>query len=460
MNILETIENPKLFNQFNDDSWRPWLALLSGFYGLAMTPEQESIFNALTGRSGAQREHSELWLAVGRRGGKSRIAALLAVYEAIFNDHKSKLSAGEVATIQIIAADRKQARTVMRYVRALILDNPMLSRLVVSDQAESIELANRCVIEIMTASHRATRGYTTAAAICDEIAFWHSDGANPDAEIINALRPSLATLNGKLICLSSPYARKGILWETFKNHYGKTGSILVAQADTLTMNPTLPKSVVESAYEEDPVAASAEYGAKFRTDVESYVSHESLEAVTRPSKLEIMPSKSVRYSAFVDPSGGSADAFTLAIVHQDKSRVIVDAIRKTAPPFSPEAVVEDYCEFLKRYRITSVRGDNYAGEWPKEQFRKRGIQYTRSEKPRSALYRDLLPLINSESVELPPDRVLLRELQGLERRTSRSGRDTIDHSPGSHDDLANAVAGACVYAQKRDPGKFNITWST
>jgi hypothetical protein len=30
----------------------------------------------------------------------------------------------------------------------------------------------------------------------------------------------------------------------------------------------------------------------------------------------------------------------------------------------------------------------------------------------------------------------------LERRTSRGGRDSVDHAPGSHDDLANACAGA------------------
>jgi hypothetical protein len=31
----------------------------------------------------------------------------------------------------------------------------------------------------------------------------------------------------------------------------------------------------------------------------------------------------------------------------------------------------------------------------------------------------------------------------LERRTARGGRDSIDHPPGAHDDLANAVAGLC-----------------
>jgi len=32
----------------------------------------------------------------------------------------------------------------------------------------------------------------------------------------------------------------------------------------------------------------------------------------------------------------------------------------------------------------------------------------------------------------------------LERRTAQGGRDSIDHPPGAHDDLANAAAGALV----------------
>ena len=50
---------------------------------------------------------------------------------------------------------------------------------------------------------------------------------------------------------------------------------------------------------------------------------------------------------------------------------------------------------LKRYRIVKVTGDRYAGEWPREQFRKLGISYEPAAKPKSDLYRDLLPAINS-----------------------------------------------------------------
>jgi hypothetical protein len=38
---------------------------------------------------------------------------------------------------------------------------------------------------------------------------------------------------------------------------------------------------------------------------------------------------------------------------------------------------------------------------------------------------------------------LVSQLTSLERRTARGGKDSIDHAPGAHDDVANAVAGAC-----------------
>ncbi|WP_022964869.1 hypothetical protein [Halopseudomonas pelagia] len=451
LTIRDLMTDQALFgNQYGGDSWSSWRALLAGFYGLDLDEQQAETFRTLTAREPLTQAADELWLVIGRRGGKSAAAALLAVFEAVFNDHRAKLAPGEIATVMVIAADRKQARAVMRYVRGL-LAHPMLARFVMRDQTESIELSNRCAIEVMTASHRSTRGYTAACVICDEIAFWHSEGANPDADILNAVRPSLATLGGKMIALSSPYARRGVLWSAYKRHYGKGSErVLVAQAPTLLMNPELPAHVVEEAYADDPIAAAAEYGAEFRSDVESFVSIEAVEACTRPGQVELPPAESVTYTAFVDPSGGVADSFTLAIGHRDGNTAVIDCARAIKPPFSPESVVVEYCALLKSYRVSRVTGDAYAGEWPREQFRKNGIQYDKSSRNRSELYRDLLPLLNSEQVELPPLPAISQQLVGLERRTSRGGRDSIDHAPGGHDDLANAVAGCAVHIGTRN----------
>jgi hypothetical protein len=126
--------------------------------------------------------------------------------------------------------------------------------------------------------------------------------------------------------------------------------------------------------------------------------------------------------------------------------VSLDCLREVRPPFSPEAVVGEFAATLKAYGVSQVKGDRYAGDWPREQFRKCGIAYELSDKPKSDLYRDLLPLINSRRVELLDHPRLTAQLTSLERRTARSGRDSIDHPPGAHDDVANACAGALLSA--------------
>jgi hypothetical protein len=246
-----------------------------------------------------------------------------------------------------------------------------------------------------------------------------------------------------LIIASSPYAKRGVLWETHRRHYGPEGDpqILVAQGASRDFNPSLLASVVDRALERDQAAASAEYLAQFRSDIEGFVSNEVVSACVG-DYFEMAPLEQNKYHALVDPSGGSSDSMTLAIAHKEGDMAVVDLIREVRPPFSPETIVDDFCVVLKQYRISKVVGDRYAGEWPREQFRKRGIGYVCCEKPKSDLYRDLLPKLNSGKVVLPKSERLVSQLTGLERKTARSGKDSIDHTPGSHDDIANSVAGA------------------
>jgi hypothetical protein len=259
VNIRDAMTDPALFGGiFGGDSFAAWRALLGGFYGLSLGDTEADMFRTLTGRTDAPTEaHDELWLVVGRRDGKSHAAALLAIYEACFQDHRDRLAPGEVATCMVIASDRRQARTVMRYISGLVNENPMLRRMVVRENSETIEFGNRSAIEVHTASHRAVRGYTLSAAILDECAFWHVEGASPDVEIVAALRPALTTLGGKMVALSSPYARRGMLWNTYRRHFGQEGRVLVAQAPSRAMNPTLPQRVVDDAMSDDAARASA-----------------------------------------------------------------------------------------------------------------------------------------------------------------------------------------------------------
>lgn len=380
MNILEVMADPELFGkQFKPgvllDTWKPWRAFLTALFALPMDEETLELFRAHTGRTDASaRAFNEAFVIVGRRGGKSIIAAAVAVFLACFKNYSDVLAPGEVGVLMVIASDRRQARTIMGYIRALIAGNVLLAQMIVAETKESITLNNCVVIEIHTCSYSTTRGYTLIGVIADEVAFWSTeDSANPDVEVLNALRPGLATTNGLLLAISSPYSRRGELWRNYRLHFGKDSDVLVWKGSSREMNPSLSRAVVAAAYQRDPQSAKSEYGAEFRDDVSGFLSHEMIEACVQTGRHELSPIEGVDYFAFCDPSGGQSDSFTLAIGHQEKGKGVLDVLREVKAPFSPEVVVEEFADGLKRYKVFEIEGDRYAGEWPRSNLRSEGL---------------------------------------------------------------------------------------
>jgi Terminase large subunit, T4likevirus-type, N-terminal len=461
LDILDAIRDRKIFAEhFEGDSWVPWIAFLCALFALPMTKEQTAIYRKHTGRKAPPTEPlSEAWLVCGRRAGKSFVLALVAVFLACFKDWRPFLGPGEHGTIMIIARDRRQARVIKRFVQGLLDASPMLRRQVVAESNEGITLRNRVVIEIHTASFRAVRGYTLIAALLDEIAFWPSDenSASPDEEVLNALRPGMATIPGAmLLCASSPYARRGELWNAHRKHFGKDGDpILVWKATTREMNATVPQRVIDEAMEADPNRAAAEYNAEFRADVEAFVSREIVHACVSVGTYERPPLSSISYKAFLDFSGGSGqDSMTLAIGHKEGDSVIVDALREVRPPFSPEFAIAQFATLLKTYKVYTVEGDNFGGEFAREPFKKHSISYVVAKKPKSDLYvHHLLPMLNSGRIDLLDHPRSIQQICGLEAHTARAGKDKVDHAPGGHDDLANSIAGLVA---RTAGGGYNI----
>lgn len=236
------------------------------------------------------------------------------------------------------------------------------------------------------------------------------------------------------------------LYEAHQRHWGKDGDpVLVWKVPTREMNPTIAQAEIDRAMERDPADAMTEFMAKFRSDLQSFVSIEAVRACA-DNVRERLPQRDHAYVAFVDPSGGSSDSMTLAISHMEGKTAVLDAVHEARPPFSPGAVVEEFCALLAKYQVWAVYGDRYAGEWAREPFRQRGISYEPAELTKSEIYLAFLQLLNSKAVALIEHPRLEHQLVSLERKVTRGGRDTIDHIRGGHDEIANAVAGACVLA--------------
>ncbi|MET4483032.1 hypothetical protein [Bradyrhizobium sp. F1.13.3] len=457
--IMDAMRDPNLFGRWfrNPESWAAWTIFLSVLFGLPIDPAGAELLMQCTGRAALPTTaFSEAWLICGRRGGKSITLALIAVFLAVFKDWSGKLVPGERGTVMIIAADRKQARVIFRYITAMLMETPLRDLVDGVPTQEKIDLINGLSIEISTANFRSVRGYTLVAALCDEIAFWQGDdSANPDSEILSALRPAMTTTrpDAMLLCASSPHARTGAMFDAYQRYFGKEDApVLVWKASTRTMNPSVPQSEVDEAYERDAAKASAEYGAEFRDDVETFVSREKVDACVVPDRTELLPTPGITYVAAVDPSGGSSDSMTIAIAHREGDRAVLDYVEEWVPPFSPEQVVREICDTCRRYGVNTIVGDRYAGLWPRERFQVNGITYEVANLSRSDAYLTMLPAVNSARIELLDHSRLIAQLCALERRSARSGKDSVDHPRNGRDDVINAAALALVAAALTSQG--------
>jgi hypothetical protein len=443
MNIVQALQDRRVLGfAFANDTWRTWRVILAGAYGLPLDPADTETFVRLTKRTPPQKPVRELWAIAGRRGGKSMIAAAVACYLATLK--RWVTSPGEVPTVMAIAADRDQARVVFRYCVGLLEASPILAREVVATTADTIRLASGIEIVIGTSDKASVRGRTLIAVVCDELAFWGVEAE----EVLRAVRPGMASQpEAMLIAISTAYSQRGPLFEAFKRYYGTDDpSILVVRASTLDLNPNITTAFIDGELARDSQSAAAEYLSEFRSDLLALLDAALLDSATRAQPRELPYRQTtntgtpIQYHAAIDASGGRSDACAASIAHAEGDRVILDAVRYWQAPHDPAAVAVHVAAFLKEYRLVTALADQYAAEFSRSVYRSAGVQLLDAPVNRSESYLHLLPLFTQAKIEIPDDQTLRVELLGLERKVGKSGKDSVDHRPGSHDDVSNSVA--------------------
>jgi len=454
LDIVAAMNSKLLFaNWFKGSSWDNWRTVLKGAFALSMSEAERAFFRTVAERDPPTKPVRELWCVIGRSGGKDSIASLVTAHAAALFDRRDCLRPGERALCMCLACDRDQARIVLGYTRSYFEDIAPFRAMVRRETASGFELDNGVDIAIATNSYRAVRGHTLRLVIMDECAFYRDErSATPDEETYRAVAPGLARLPGSmLIGISTPYAKRGLLYRKFKEHYGRDSDVLVIKAPSTTFNPTLDQAIIDQALAEDPFAARAEWLGEFRDDVEAFIAREVVDSAVVAGRYELPCVPGVHYTGGTDTSGGSNDSFTLSISHVETDasgvrRAVLDAVRETRPRFNPDVVVAEYAALLKSYGISKVIGDRYGGLWPRERFAAHGIEYVTADKTASDFYLELLPILNSGRAELLDHPRLVAQLCHLERSAARSGKENICHPPNAHDDVINAAAIAMVSA--------------
>jgi len=445
------LTDPQLLGaQFGGPSWRPHRVLLMATMGEELDAEECAIFKRFTKRDyvpGARCQ--ELWIVAGRRSGKSRCIAALVAYFSIAFDLTDRLAPNEHAVIGVLSATRSQSKKVFEYVEGIFTSVELFKPYVASITREEILLNSQIAIQIKTADYRTIRGGTAWLYIIDELAFidFGEFSVSPDSAILDACRPALLSLGGLLAIISTPYAKKGELWNTYKKEFGPDGDplILIAHGSTQEWNSTIDPKFLARMQKKDELNYRCEILALFRDDITSYVPRELVEGLKIPGR-DMLPAGDHLYCAFTDMAGGSGgDSAVTCIGHQERTKdghiIVIDRLVITGPPFNAERTVAEHGRILNEYRCDKTIGDRYTGSVYQQLFSK-FVQYEFSELSKSELYSAALTFLTSGKVQLLDCDRLINELCSLERRVARgSSRESIDAPHGMHEDVANAVCG-------------------
>ena len=221
--------------------WKVWRIVLRAAFALGLgTEEERAIFEEISGgRPLPAKRVRELWAVVARRGGKSRMAAAIGVYLALFVPRN--LAPGEVGEVTIIAATREQASVVFKYVVGFLQASPVLRQEIEAVTQPEVRLRGNVVLSTRAGNYRTVRGRTLLGAIIDEVAFLRDEtSAMPDIETYRALLPALATTGGMLIGITTPYRRIGLLHQKHRDYFGVDDpDVLVVAGNAQQFNPTL-----------------------------------------------------------------------------------------------------------------------------------------------------------------------------------------------------------------------------
>lgn len=440
VSLMQAINDPDLLGQV-----KPW-------------PEQRRILGLVD--SGRYRE---VILALGRRSGKSLMAALIAVHDAAFRDLTAYLRQGEARNVVCVASSREQARLLLTYCRELVAGSPLLRDLVETDSGDSLTIRQphtgaRVSIRALPCSARSGRGLAISSLVCDELSHWtsESEGFQCQDRVVGSLRPALAQFqsHSRLLVLSTPWGRSDLFFRLFEQaSSGEHSDMLAVTLPTRDVNVTLDQAFFDAERAKDPETFRGEYGAEFLASGASFLGHERITAAVDPDRFELPPDVVVSPVAALDVAFAK-DPFALAIVGrdpEDRGRlrlVLARSWRPDGEELGFTAVLGEVSEICKRHGVRRVVVDQHASVPVREFLQRQGLlaeERTASQASKSQVFQTLKALLYSGRIELYPHAELIAELARLEVNYQAGGGSVrTPRLGGSHCDLAVAVALACA----------------
>ena len=344
------------------------------------------------------------------------------------------------------------------------------------------------------------RGAGNLVVIMDEMAHFTDEGQSSAESVYNAITPSTSTFSpkdptdtrnsigpveGRIISISSPLGRQGQFYTLFR--LGMKGgtvadNMLVMEAPTWEVNPTIPASELEKHYWKNPTVFFTEYGARFDDRTKGWIdSEDDLMACVSPTARPANQGLPRRPHFVGLDLGMVGDATAIAIGHVDHEEHIVldllDQIKAGEGKYANyerlefEDIADWVLEHSKRFYIAEGMFDHWAGLPFEQALQRRGLRQCRMEHMTRNLNSDIFKnfkdmmwdkrLILYDHPKEPGKEHCPYILELMELQAETHSKYVIEvHAPkteGKHDDRSDALVRMVWLASQKLSAPMHIS---
>jgi hypothetical protein len=397
--------------------------------------------------------------ALGRRSGKTTMAALVGLHSCLFRpDLDALVRAGERRYVIAVATRLEQARLFTHAARSVVRSSPLLRGMVASETDDEIVFGNGAVLASLPCSSRGVRGLAVSTVLMDEAAFFlDSEGNQAGEPMFQALVPGTAQFDdgSRVLVASTPNGEGGFFAELFQR--AANGELEDARAEHRTsaeMNPTLSSSFLERELARDSEAFRGEYLAEFLGSGGAYLDPELIRDATA-DRGELPPDAATDWIAGFDPSF-SHDPAALVLVGRaldDPHRLVVGAAHVWKPSRRPQTLEEGRAIENRLLDEAAAIAARYSARIVTDQYRAAGVvdYLTRhrlnvrslalTATTKSAIFSEVRARLYERSLELLDDPTLLGDLRRLRARYAAGQSSVVTPRTGSsHCDAAVGLA--------------------
>ena len=412
--------------------------------------------------------YNELIALMGRKAGKSVRAAKVAlffVYKLLIDDEfKShfKIIPGQPVYILIVSVTADQAENIiLDYARTFAKRSWYLSKFIIDSKKDEMVFEGNIIVRAQGSSAKAMRGYPCIVIIFDELAhFVDTNGNASGKKVYEALKPNISIFGdvGKVLILTTPGPKSGIVWELVKaKDGGGLPLTLIKKAPTWEMNKTISKAFLDSERDRDPVTFGCEYGGEFYESIDAFLDPRKIDECIKLPKMILASGGPWEYYVTMDP-GLKHNSYTVLLAHMEGDEAIVDYIKKFEGTKKEPVIIADVevftIDICDNYHVRKIGIDQHQSASTIQNLQKLGwpIEETPfTSQYNMVIYERLKRYVNGGKVKVPPYAPLIQELKLLQIRNS-AGKFSVAAPRGMPDDAADCLANAIYMMTKEKKG--------